>query len=81
MSEHTLALGEKFVEALIEEGNDYNSLKANFLYAVTKKGMAMSNFIAAELARKLKMQRNRVFSLLQEFPDLRPKRDAGGERA
>lgn len=71
MSPETLAAGEKFISALIEDGHGYESMKGNFLFCMTKTAMGLRCGVVAQAAELLHTHRNRVFDLLKEFPEIR----------
>jgi hypothetical protein len=67
MTPETQAKGEEFIQALIDEGHGYESMKAGFLVSMATKGLAMGNGVISEAARILKMHRNALSKIVNSF--------------
>jgi DNA-binding NtrC family response regulator len=67
MTPETQAKGEQFIQALIDEGHGYESMKAGFLVSMATSALAKSNGVIAEAAKLLQMHRNALSKIVNAF--------------
>lgn len=67
LSEDARLKGEAFVQAMLDEGRDYEAMKAAFLYCMVRFLMAKCNGVIIDAARLVKTHRNRLSPLVHDF--------------
>lgn len=68
MSKEAQEKGELFVQALLDEGHSYESMKAGFLTCMVHKGLTLSNGVIDRAAQLLNMRhRNILFDLVRNL--------------
>ena len=63
MSNETQAKGEAFIQALIDEGHSYESMKAGFLTCAMRRGLRLGKGEVGRAAKVLKAHRNTLWKL------------------